>query len=134
MQTERRIRAQAAEHAATRGNFIDAREQVIDLISEDWNCSEGHRAWGRILQIEGKYSDAISAFQTAVSLNSDDSSLQFELAAAMVQSAHTAQLSQMADWSEAHDAVLRGLEMSPGAPVGLRLLQFINEHRVLVLD
>jgi len=134
METERRKRADAAEQAARRGNFIDARDQVIDLISEDWDCAEGHRAWGRVLLLERKYADAVSAFATAVSLQPDNPELLFEYASAMIDSAQASQLLQLTDWSEARNAVKRGLELAPTTMVGVRLLRFIDEHSTLVLD
>jgi len=134
METERRVRAEAAEWAAQNGNFSVAKDQVIDLIAEDWNCAEGHRAWGRVLQLERKYSDAIASFRTAATLRPEDPELLFEYAAAMVDAAQAAQLLQLTDWSEARHAVMRGLELAPATTVGVKLLRFIDEQSSLVLD
>jgi len=133
MKTDRQVRGEAAAAIAVTGNIVVAKEQVLDLINEDWNCAEGHLAWARVLLAEKKFADAAAAFQTTVTLRPNDANLRFEYAASLIEAAQAAQLLQLTDWSAARDSILRGLEIDPSNPMGQRLLQYVEDKRELVL-
>jgi len=90
-------RAKYAIASAQNGNFEHARSVVIDLIAEDWNNAEAHRAWGRVLLKERKHSDAVAAYRLAVSLDGTRAELHFEFATALLAEAQKVRFAPLAN-------------------------------------
>lgn len=130
----RQARVGAAINASNRGDFTTAKDVVIDLVTEDWNCAESHKAWGRVLLDQNLTTDAVAAFRTATELDPSNAELHFELASALVSHAERADWLQLTFWIDARAAVLAGLELEPDSFMGKRLLSVIEEQRKRVLD
>jgi len=83
-------RAEYAIAAAKRGEFEHATTAVLDLIAEDWNNAEAHRAWGRLLLTQGKATDAAAALRVAADLDPRPADVHFDLAHALLTQADAA--------------------------------------------
>lgn len=121
-------RARYAVASAENGKFEHAKSVVIDLIAEDYNNAQAHRAWGQVLLHEGKSSDAVAAFRVAVSLEVYDPSMWFEFAEALIIQRHSYALVPLPNMIEARDAVAAGLRLAPGDERGLALRAQIERN------
>jgi len=122
-------RVDRAVAAADRGDYTTATDVVIDLISEDWNNAEAHRAWGLVLLAQDKATDAVSAFRTAMQIDPRRSDLHFDLARALLGEAEQNPYLPLANWIETRETVLEGLRRSPGDKDGLKLLNHVEQHK-----
>ncbi len=127
------LRAEAAIKAAKNGDVDRAGDIVIDLISEDWNNVEAHRAWARVLLARGKATDAVAAIRTAASIDPNRADLQFELAQTLIIEAEKNPFLPLANWCEARQAVLAGMELAPNETRAIALLKRVEEHRARVV-
>lgn len=123
------LRAESAIGAAERGDIEAAKSTVIDLIAEDWNNAEAHRAWARVLRAEGKLGDAVAACRTAVSLDPRRAEMHFELAETLLAEADQTPFPLLVNWLETRQAVLDGLERSPDKLRGTHLLAAVDKRR-----
>lgn len=122
-------RAESAIAAAERGDVERATAAVIDLIAEDWNNAEAHRAWSRVLSAKGLMSDAVAACRTALTLDPRRPDLHFALAEALLAEAEQNPFLPLAHWREARQAVLDGMERSPDTARGAALLDRVEHNR-----
>jgi len=122
-------RTKYAIDTATNGNIEHAKSMVIDLVAEDWNNAEAHRAWGAILLQEGKTSDAVASFRVALNLNPQNPEGYFELADALVIQTHSFALVPLPNWAEAQELVQEGMRLAPGHPHGLNLQATFEQMR-----
>lgn len=116
--------------AAERGDFDGAATTVIDLVSEDWNNAEAHRAWGCVLLGQRKPTSAVAAFRIAASLDPRCADVHFDLAVALLAEANENPFPRLTSWLEARDAVNDGLTRSPGSERGNALLNQVEHERV----
>ena len=122
-------RVDRAVAAADRGDYTTATNVVIDLIAEDWNNAEAHRAWGCVLLAQGKATDAVSAFRTAMQIDPRRSDLHFDLARALLGEAEQNPYLPLVNWIEARETILEGLRRSPGDKAGLKMLNHVEQHK-----
>ncbi len=122
-------RAEYAIAAAKRGDFDGATTAVIDLVAEDWDNAEAHRAWGCLLLERDKPTDAVAAFRTAANLDPRRSDVHFELAAALLAEAQKNPFLPLTSWLEAKEAVEEGLARSPYDQVGIDLRDQVETQR-----
>lgn len=122
-------RADRAVAAADRGDYTSATNTVIDLIAEDWNNAEAHRAWGLVLLAQDKATDAVSAFRTAMQIDPRRTDLHFDLARALLSEAEKNPYFPLANWIETRETILEGLRRSPGDKAGLKLLNHVEQHK-----
>ena len=115
------------------GDFDTAADLVIDLVAEDPTCASSHRAWGRVLLDQGRWSDSVAAYRTAAELSQNDPELQFELGFALVTQADKEPYLGLANYLEAADAVHKGLALDPSNTVGNSLQAIIDTRRKEVL-
>lgn len=122
-------RAEYAIAAAKRGDFDGAAIAVIDLVAEDWDNAEAHRAWGCLLLEQDKPTDAVAAFRTASTLDPRRPDVHFELATALLAEAKKNPFLPLTNWLEARDAVEEGLARSPYDQNGLDLRCQVEAQR-----
>ena len=120
-------RANYAIASAVDGNYEHAKAVVIDLIAEDYNNAEAHRAWAKVLLHEGKSTDSVAAYRVAVTLEPHDAGLQFEFAKALVVQRQKYAMVALPNLIEAREAVSAGLRLAPGDPQGLALRDQIEQ-------
>ena len=121
-------RANYAVASAENGNYEHAKSVVIDLITEDYNNAQAHRAWGRVLLHEKKAADAVAAYRVAVGLESNDSAMWFEFAEALVAERRSFAIVPLPNMIEAKEAVATGLRLAPGDTRGHELRDEINRN------
>lgn len=121
-------RAKHAIATAKNGDYEHAKSVVIDLISEDYQNAQAHRAWGRVLLEEGKVSDAVAAYRVAVTLDNESPYLLFEFAESLLIQRQRFAHVPLPNWIEAREAVDTGLSLAPGDPKGLRLREQIARN------
>ncbi len=126
-------RAEYAIAAASRGEFDRARSAVIDLVAEDWHNAAAHQTWAQVLLEEGKATDAVAAYRTAVSLDPQRAELHFELAQALLIEAEKNPFVPLSNWLDTRDAVEAGLKMWPTHELGLELQRKVEDQRVRAL-
>jgi len=126
-------RALSAVEAADRGEFDYAKSVVIDLIAEDWNNAQAHRAWGRVLLAEGKTADAVAAYRTAVSLDPRRADVHFDLAEALLADFGANPFTPHTSWVEAREAVSNGLARTANHARGNNILARIEQARATSL-
>lgn len=122
-------RVEYAVAAANRGDFDGATIAVVDLIAEDWNNAEAHRAWGHVLLQRGKASDAVAAFRIALDLDPRRGEFYFDLVDALLAEADKTPFPSLTNWVEANAAIKSGLERSPGDERGMQLRSQIAQRR-----
>ena len=127
-------RAESAIDAAERGELERATTAVIDLIAEDYNNADSHRAWGRVLLAKGMTSDAVSAFRTAIAIDPRRADLYFGLAEAILVHAEHNPFLPLSTWNDARQAVLDGLERGPDELIGHALLRKVEQQRARALS
>ena len=121
-------RANYAVASAENGNYEHAKSVVIDLIAEDYNNAQAHRAWGRVRLHEKKAADAVAAYRVAVGLESNDSAMWFEFAEALVAERRSFAIVPLPNMIEAKEAVATGLRLAPGDTRGHELRDEINRN------
>ena len=121
-------RANYAVASAENGNYEHAKSVVIDLIAEDYNNAQAHRAWGRVLLHEKKAADAVAAYRVAVVLESNDSAMWFEFAEALVAERRSFAIVPLPNMIEAKEAVAAGLRLAPCDTRGHELRDEINRN------
>lgn len=126
MATDTRVNFAIA--SAENGNYEHAKSVVIDLIAEDYNNAQAHRAWGRVLLHEKKAADAVAAYRVAVGLESNDSAMWFEFAEALVAERRSFAIVPLPNMIEAKEAVAAGLRLAPGDARGHELRDEINRN------
>ena len=115
------------------GDHGTAAELIIDLVAEDPTCPSAHRAWGRVLLDQERFSDSVAAYRTASQMDPTNPEVQFELAYALMAQAANEPYVGLSNCIEATDAVNRGLALDPTNSVGSSLLELIGKRRERVL-
>ena len=115
--------------AARRGDIDAATEVVVDLVGEDWDNAEAHRAWGCVLLAKGKPSDAVGAFRAAVQIEPRRAELHFDLGTALLAEADQSPFLQLSNWIDAQEAITKGLTISPWSETGLELQKQLEAKR-----
>ena len=122
-------RAVAAVALSADGDHSTATDLVIDLVAEDPTCTAAHRAWGRVLLNQKRYTDAVAAFRAAAELSPNDGEVWLEVAYSLVLQADEQPFYGMTSLIEAGDAVARALALDPGNETGTSLRQLIDQSR-----
>lgn len=130
---DRKRRAEAAMALSADGDHTTATDLVIDLVAEDPTCPAAHRAWGRVLLDQERFSDAVAAYRGASQMSVNDAEVQFELAYALMAQANMEPFVGLSNCIEAGEAVNRGLALDPANTVGASLIELIEARREMVL-
>ena len=122
-------RAVAAVALSAEGDHTTATDLVIDLVAEDPTCAAAHRAWGRVLLNQERYTDSVAAFRAAAELTPGDADVWIEVAYTLVLQAEEQPFYGMTSLIEAGDAVARALALDPGNESAISLRQLIDQNR-----
>lgn len=130
---DRKHRAAAAISLSAGGDHGTATDLIIDLVAEDPSCPSAHRAWGRVLLDQERFSDSVAAYRTAAQMDSGNAEVQFELAYALLAQAAKEPYVSLSNCNEATEATNLGLALDPGNAVGVSLLELADRRRQRVL-
>lgn len=115
------------------GDYGTATDLVIDLVAEDPTCPSAHRAWGRVLLDQERFSDSVVAYRTAAQMDSRNAEVHFELAYSLLAQAAKEPYVCLSNCIEAAEVANRGLALDPGNSVGVSLLDLADKRRQLTL-
>lgn len=122
-------RAVAAVALSARGDHTAATDLVIDLVTEDPTCTAAHRAWGRVLLDQKRYTDSVAAFRTATELAPNDAEVWIDLAYSLVMHAEEQPFHALTSLIEAGEAVDRALDLDPRSEIATSLRELITRNR-----